>query len=614
MFGNFIYFIIVLLIYTTYQPAASSKPYLSFFEAITSFMLLSIIFTVANRFQFQRLTTLLTTNTRYQLDHKFNAAINRQSIMAIVLFAIYVHGLNLPAFFIQIPLFTGFPTLLAAVFITVFLVQLVIVWNFAHNAYQQIYRSQLSKRTYIISNLSFNLPVFLPWFLLSGVADLINVLPFEAPKAFLATTEGQILYFIFFLFFVALFGPAFIQKFWRCRPLEHGAHRSRIERLCYKAGFQYANILYWPIFGGRMITAGVMGLVRKFRYLLVTEALLRFLTPDEIDAVVAHEIGHIKRNHLVFYLSFFGGYLLISFATLDLLLLGIVYLRPSKWFFSEGIKFTQTTPTSIIFSAMVLVLFLIYFRYIFGYFMRNFERQADIYVYQLFDSALPLITTLNKIALTSGQPPDKPNWHHFSIAQRIEYLKLCESDRKWIVRHNRKVRLSIIVFFTVMLVIGYAGYQINFGPAGKTINQHFLQQIILNEIETAPHNPELYGALGDLYYSQAKYADAIGAYEKALALNDRLPEVLNNLAWLYATCENRSLRQPDTALALALRAAQLKHSAHILDTLAESYYVNGQVDKAVETAEAALSQTTHNHQYYQKQLGKYRQAVVKKGE
>ena len=446
------------------------------------------------------------------------------------------------------------------------------------------------------------------------MADLINALPFEAPKAFLATTEGQIIYFIFFLFFVALFGPAFIQKFWRCTPLEHGAHRRRIETLCYKAGFRYANILYWPIFGGHMITAGVMGLIKRFRYLLVTEALLRFLTPDEIDAVVAHEIGHVKMNHLLFYLAFFGGYLLISFATLDILLLAIVYLRPAKWFLSEGIKFTQTTPASIIFSVMVLVLFLIYFRYIFGYFMRNFERQADIYVYQLFDSALPLITTLNKIALTSGQPADKPNWHHFSIAQRIDYLKHCESDRRWIVRHNRKVRLSIIAFFSVMFAVGYAGYQINFGATGKSINQHFLKRIILNEIESSPRNPDLYGALGDLYYSQTKYSDAIGAYEKALALNDRLPEVLNNLAWLYATCEDRDLRRPDTALVLALKAIELKYASHILDTLAESYFVNGQVYKAVETAEAALNQATQNHPYYRKQLEKFRHVAAKKGE
>ena len=75
--------------------------------------------------------------------------------------------------------------------------------------------------------------------------------------------------------------------------------RSRIENLCQKANFQYADILYWPIFGGRMITAGVMGLMKKFRYILVTKALFHSLEPEEIDAVIAHEIGHIKKKHFI---------------------------------------------------------------------------------------------------------------------------------------------------------------------------------------------------------------------------------------------------------------------------------------------------------------------------
>lgn len=611
MFGNFIYFIIVLLIYTTYQPTPPS--YLSLFEAISALLALSLIFTVISRHQFRRIRTFMSTGTHYQLDHKFNSALNRQSILAIVLFAAYVHGLNLPSFFFEMSLFASFPTLLAAVFITIFLIHLVIVWGYAYDAYREIYQPGLSQRTYIVSNLSFNLPVFIPWLLLSGMADLINFLPFATPKAFLATTEGQIIYFVFFLFFVALFGPAFIQKFWRCTPLEPGPHRRRIESLCYKAGFKYANILYWPIFGGRMITAGVMGLVRKFRYLLVTEALLRFLNPNEIDAVVAHEVGHIKKNHLVFYLIFFGGFMLVSFSILDVIYLGIMYLSSFSWFLDEGVKFVQSAPLSIIFSVVVLMMFLVYFRFIFGYFMRNFERQADIYVYQLFDSALPLITTLNKIALTSGQPADKPNWHHFSIAQRVDYLKKCESDRKWIMAHNRKVRLSITLFFSVMLIIGYMGYQINFGEAGKSLNQHFFERIVLNQIEASPHNAILYRALGDIYYSQSKYADAIASYERALALNDKMPEVLNSLAWLYATCEDEAFRQPETALALAKRAVQLKRSAHILDTLAESYFINGFYDKAVETATAALSLAAQNRQDYQAQLERFQSFAKNKG-
>ena len=84
---------------------------------------------------------------------------------------------------------------------------------------------------------------------------------------------------------------------------------------------EYNDILHWPIFGGKMITAGVMGLVKKFRYILVTNALLHLLEPDELDMVIAHEIGHVKKMHLVFYLVFFAGFLLISHTVVKLIIL-----------------------------------------------------------------------------------------------------------------------------------------------------------------------------------------------------------------------------------------------------------------------------------------------------
>ncbi len=65
-----------------------------------------------------------------------------------------------------------------------------------------------------------------------------------------------------------------------------------------------------------------MGLIQKFRYILVTPSLLQLLEPEEIDAVIAHEIGHVKRKHLVFYLLFLVGYMLLSYVTFDMILFG----------------------------------------------------------------------------------------------------------------------------------------------------------------------------------------------------------------------------------------------------------------------------------------------------
>jgi Zn-dependent protease with chaperone function len=603
MFSNFIYFIIVLLIYATYQPAVETN--FTPIDTALLFAALHVLFITYNRSLFQRLQHRVTRESFTRLDNRFNNLLTRQSILSIALFAIDIYGLSLPSFFISWPLFSIMPTLLALVFLALFVSYLAVVWGFAFDAHRRLYGSDISRSAYVWSQISFSVPVLLPWLVLSAITDLINALPFEWLKNQLATTTGSVVYFMFFLVIVAVIGPAMIQKFWRCRPLEDSTMRQRIEALCKKANLEYANILYWPIFGGRMITAGVMGLIKKFRYILVTSALLSSLQPAEIDAVIAHEIGHVKRYHLVFYLVFFAGFMVLTYATYDLIFYAVIYTEPMFQFFSR-FGFNPVTLTSVFLSVNMVVIFLIYFRFIFGYFMRNFERQADGYVYTLFDTAQPLISTLEKIAYTSGQSPDRPNWHHFSISERISHLARCEIDRSTIDRHDRKVRNSILVFVASMVLVAAVGYGLNFGETGRQLSSHFFEKIILREIEKHPQNPNLYKVLGDLYYETGNLSGVQQAYEASLKLNPENPHVLNNLAWLYATAEDPRFRNPARALDLAKAAAGLLEEPHILDTLAECYFVNGQYAKALETARRALRLARENRTYYQEQVEKFR--------
>ncbi len=610
MFGNFIYFIVALLIYATYQPSEQTN--FSPLDTLVGFVALILLFFIFSRHQFQRLARLTRTHSLDILDQRFSSTLTRQSIMAIALFAVDIYGLNISAYFVEVPLFDTIPTLAALVFLSLFVAYLAIVWANAHDAYRQIYQTRMSRWEYVRSNIAFSVPVLLPWLLLSGIADILMALPFELPRRLLSSPEGETAYFLVFLFAVAVIGPLIIQKFWRCRPLEPGGDRRRIEALCQRAELAYADILYWPIFGGRMITAGVMGLVKRFRYILVTDALLRILDPEEVDAVIAHEVGHVKKHHLLFYLFFFIGYMIIAYATFDLIIYLIIFSEPIyRFVFLTGIS--RTTVTTGLLSLAIIVNFLIYFRFIFGYFMRNFERQADTFVYTLFSSAAPLISTFGKIVTVSGHSPDKPNWHHFSIGQRVAFLQRCETDRRWIRRHNRKVRNSIAIYVAAMIVVGIAGYQLNFGQTGKRLNEKFFEKAILNEIsrDGGVGSAGLYGMLGDLYFGRKNYAQAISAYRTALERDPESAIVLNNYAWLLATCEDAAYRDPELALQLARRAAAIDPSPHVMDTLAESLFVNGRIESAVAAARTALEAASSNRAYYRKQLERFQSALEK---
>lgn len=610
MYGNFIYFILVLLIYTTYYPSETS--YLGPFETLGVFFLCVAILAITTRAAFSTLSKRVAIRSHFGLHGEFDRLFNRQAILAIIIFAVDIYVLNLKFFIMSIPPFGSSPTLTAFLFIGLFIGYLAIIWAGAYPTYKVLFQTQLSRRSYVLSNISFNLPVILPWLLLSAGVDIINILPFSMPKRMLSTPEGQIIFFSFFLAALVVIAPSLIKFFWQCRPLVQGPRRTRIEAICKKAELKYNNILNWPIFEGKLLTAGVMGLIKRFRYILVTESLLRILNNDEIDAVMAHEIGHIKRKHLIFYLIFFLGFIVLSYAAFDLIVYAILYSDLSSPVM-RNVRFEQATLTSVILTVTMAGMLLIYFRYVFGYFMRNCERQADLFAFDLLGTSRGLISSLEKIALYTGKSHDRPSWHHFSIRQRIDFLNKCEDDRRMIVRHDRKLRRSIIVFIGGLICTGYAGYAINFGEMGKTLNKHFLQNVLVRELERNPSNPRLYSMLGSIYYQDKAYFEAIEAYEKSIELAPRDPEVLNNLAWLYATCEVSECREPVKALVYARHAVAMKPVPHTIDTLAESYYVNGLHEKAITTIKKALAMQPEDKAYYEKQLKKFKQAAGHQG-
>lgn len=109
-------------------------------------------------------------------------------------------------------------------------------------------------------------------------------------------------------------------------------------------------------------------------------------------------------------------------------------------------------------------------------------------------------------------------------------------------------------------------------------------------------------------------AQALNWYRKAESRGG--PNVLNDLAWAYATSSDPAIHDAAKALELARRAVDLGKDnpvpAH-LDTLAEAFYANGDYDSAVKTELQAIAHlSSQNKTYYEKQLSKYQQAVSEK--
>jgi tetratricopeptide (TPR) repeat protein len=117
--------------------------------------------------------------------------------------------------------------------------------------------------------------------------------------------------------------------------------------------------------------------------------------------------------------------------------------------------------------------------------------------------------------------------------------------------------------------------------------------------------------IADLLAQHKQYGLAIQHYQAALKLKPDFAAAHNNLAWLYATCDDPKFRNPQEALDHAQRAVELSHwkEATFIDTLAEAFYVNGEYNEAVTTQTKALA-LDPNNQEYRDHMARYQKAAA----
>ncbi|MEX1302518.1 MAG: M48 family metalloprotease [Desulfotignum sp.] len=605
MFSTVIYFLVALIIYATSELFDGNDPGSS--AGWLESLVLAVVFLLICRLTFKRLSATRAKQGNVNPDRAVSSAISRLSVLALMLFGVNIYVYRLNTAFSHVRLFQVLPTLEALLFLGLFVLYLIMVWYAAYPVQKDWFSRPVSRRQYIVSQLSFSLPALLPWLCLSLFVDLIGLIPYPPLKQALIHPAGETALIVLFMAGIAVFGPVFIKIIWQCRPLENGRARSRIEAVCRLAGLRYADILIWDLFAGTMMTAGVMGLVGRFRYILVTPALLRSLNDDELAAVILHETGHVHYRHMLWYLIFFAGFIacnIMWYEPLMLLVLAAVSLIPAAFF--PEMMVSRVHP--ILMGAAFIGVFIVYFRFVFGFFMRNFERQADLYMYRFFPDAFPLIRTFYKIAAGSRQDMERPNWHHFSIGQRIRFLEKCQENKNLILRHHRRVRQMTAVALVGLVSVCVLGYHLTYGQFKPGFDNFIAGRLVFEQLELDPENADLQVAAGDFHYARHHYSTAIGFYETAVYLAPDHVHALNNLAWLLATCPQTDLQDPERALDLAGRAVALApQSPFVLDTYAEALFINHRITEAVAAAEKALELSRERRDYYQDQVRRFQQ-------
>ncbi len=593
IYNNLIFFLVAIFLFTT--TSGSEALFLPFTGALLSFSVILFIF--------DRISVLLYSRVGQNGSGAYFKAEKHLSILALLFYAVILFCCDIHYYLMPLSLGERFPSFVTFGGLAFFFIFLLLMWRRAKPAYESIFGRSYTTPAFLLSNVKANLPIVFPWMFLSLAYDLLALLPFPEVKDFLHSELGEYASFILFLFLILIFFPPIVRRLWGCTPFPEGALLDHLQDFFKKQNFS-AKVFSWPLFEGRVITAGVMGIIPGLRYVIITPALLENLTQEELDAVMAHEIAHIKKKHMLLYLFIISGFSVLAGFILEPFTFFI--LSRSSFYALLGVTgITAENMLTIIMAFIVLIAMVLYFRFLFGYFIRNFERQADLYVFKAIGNSDSIISAFEKIAVLSGNIRDLPSWHHFGIGERVDYLEKCEQDRSWIKRHNRKVWLSLFAYVVVLLLAASGKGLMPTEIWKQGYEEKYTEFMIDQKLMREPDKALWLGIAGDLLQHKKMEKKAIAAYEKALVLEPSNPKLLNNLAWLLLTSDNRSIRDPGKALDMASSAARQVPVGHVLDTLATAYWANSFVEKAIETEEKAIRIDPAGSQYYRGQILKF---------
>lgn len=228
-------------------------------------------------------------------------------------------------------------------------------------------------------------------------------------------------------------------------PLESGELKNRLEKLLRKSGFS-SNGIYVMDASKRSghSNAYFTGLGKSKRIVLY-DTLIKQLTPDEIEAVIGHELGHYVNHHNIVHMAVTIPLVFIVLLILNLLvwrtdLYQSFHLIPHDEYIMDVLE-THVIPDGyehffstfrfmgIILSFTIFEGFLPLVNLVRNLFSRRNEFQADLYSAEILNNAKTLCTALikmNKENLSEFTPPRFYcifNYSHPPLLERIEALK-----------------------------------------------------------------------------------------------------------------------------------------------------------------------------------------------
>ncbi|MCC6284557.1 MAG: M48 family metalloprotease [Phycisphaerales bacterium] len=262
---------------------------------------------------------------------------------------------------------------------------------------------------------------------------------------------------------ILLLVPVLQRRILPTTPFGPGPLRDAVRDLAARHGPAMHHLLIWRT-GGRVAGACVIGLLPRVRAIVISDVLLESLSVREIEAVAAHEYGHVRHRHILWW----SVALIAIVQWVRLAVGGAAAISGTNADESWGV-----VPASVLAIGAGLLAF--------GWVSRRFEWQADAFAAQHLSGhatragaadaqqrpahVLPEATramsgALREVARLNGTPTSVFGWRHGSVDRRtanLEKLNGLPVDALPIDRTVRFIKAASVVLLVLGLAVRSAG-------------------------------------------------------------------------------------------------------------------------------------------------------------
>ncbi len=221
--------------------------------------------------------------------------------------------------------------------------------------------------------------------------------------------------------------PRLLRWTWDMEPVPPGPQRDVLLSVAELARFENPRIYVWKT-GNTTANALIVGLTKKTRLVLFSDALLAQMSDSELAAVFVHEMGHAVRRHVPIFAVFLLGFAMLG----DVL--------AQHWFAEDPV-----------WAGVTVIGFLVPGLLAFGWLSRRFELEADLFSLDVLGEVRSLMSALEKVG---GQFRDIGGWRHFSTADRVAFLERAQVDPNVGRRLRRDLRRFTYAGIALFVITG----------------------------------------------------------------------------------------------------------------------------------------------------------------